>query len=369
MLPSTKRVEVSPERSLKKIWIYGQPFSGKTTFADQSPTPINLNTDGNVKYVTMPRLEIKDQVKVEGSAGRERSVRTHAWAVFKNAIDELERGSDFETIVVDLVEDTYEQCRLFMYDKLNIDHESDDAFRAWDKVRIEFLSTYRRLLNLDYNIILISHEDTSKDITKKTGDKITAIKPNITDKIANKLAGMVDIVARVVVESDDYRVLSFKQNEVIFGGGRLKGIKTSEVPLNWEALMGVYDGISATQSVSNTSKANNTPKEEKPSRSQRTRTSKVEETPEVVEVVETVEVVEEPRVEEKPRRSRRIGEVANEQATEYEKTKMTENKVEESSVESPKRERTRRQSVEKAPSTPVEEVQLQPTRRVRKERN
>lgn len=244
MLPSTERVEVCPVKSFKKIWIYGAPFSGKTTFADKAPVPINLNTDGNVKYVSMPRLEIRDIVKVEGSNGRERTSRTFAWAIFKDAISELETyKSGFETIVVDLVEDTYEQCRLYMYDKLDIEHESDDAFRAWDKVRIEFLSTYRRLLNLDYNVILISHEDTSKDITKKTGDKITAIKPNITDKVANKLAGMVDIVARVVVETDDYRVLSFKQNEVIFGGGRLKGITSNEIPLNWDSLMDVYEQV------------------------------------------------------------------------------------------------------------------------------
>ena len=30
-------------------------------------------------------------------------------------------------------------------------------------------------INLNYNIVLISHEDTSKDITKRSGDKITAI--------------------------------------------------------------------------------------------------------------------------------------------------------------------------------------------------
>ena len=52
-LPSTNRVEVKKD-SFKKVWIYGQPYSGKTTFADQAPTPLNLNTVGNVKYVTMP---------------------------------------------------------------------------------------------------------------------------------------------------------------------------------------------------------------------------------------------------------------------------------------------------------------------------
>lgn len=291
MLPSTERVEVSPVKSFKKIWIYGAPFSGKTTFADQAPTPLNLNTDGNVKYVSMPRLEIRDVVKVEGSSGRERTTRTFAWAIFKDAISELEKyQSGFETVVVDLVEDTYEQCRLYMYDKLGIEHESDDAFRAWDKVRIEFLSSYRRLLNLDYNVILISHEDTSKDITKKTGDKITAIKPNITDKVANKLAGMVDIVARVVVETDDYRILSFKQNEVIFGGGRLKGITSTEIPLKWDSLMEVYEQVDAKgYEVVDTRKPNvetNTNVVKEPIKPEK-----------VVEVVEETHVVE----EEKPR--------------------------------------------------------------------
>lgn len=235
MLPSTKRVDIT-KNNYKKIWIYGAPFSGKTTLADQAPTPLNLNTDGNVKFVSMPRVAIKDEVKVEGRMTK----RRFAWDIFKETIDDLEKGSDFETIVVDLLEDEYEYCRLYMYDKLGITHESDDSFRAWDKVRMEFLKTLKRLLNLDYNIILISHEDTTKDITKKTGDKITSIRPNIQEKMANKIAGMVDIVARVVVEDDGTRTLNFKSNEVIFGGGRLTGIKTTQTNLNWQALEDVY---------------------------------------------------------------------------------------------------------------------------------
>lgn len=204
---------------------------------DSAPSPLNLNTDGNIQFVTMQYLPIKDTME-----GRQKIL---AWDVFKKAIDELEKTAGqngFKTIIVDLLEDTYESCRLFMYDRLGITHESDDSFRAWDKVRTEFLSTIRRLMNLDYeNIVLISHEDTSKDITKKSGDKITAIKPNIADKVANKIAGMVDIVARVVVEDDETRTLNFKSNEIIFGGGRLKNIKTTSIPLDWNELLKVYD--------------------------------------------------------------------------------------------------------------------------------
>lgn len=235
ILPKNERRSIETINK-KVIWLYGAPFSGKTYLANKFPDPLMLNTDGNIRFIDAPFIPIKDVVTVEGRMTK----RTLAWEVFKDAIAELEKKqNDFKTIVVDLLEDTYEYCRLYMYDQLNITHESDDSFRAWDKVRTEFLSTLKRLMNLDYeNIILISHEDTSKDITKKGGDKVTAIKPNINDKCANKVAGMVDIVARVIADGDN-RVLSFKTNEVIFGGGRLN-VTAKEIPCDYDELMKVY---------------------------------------------------------------------------------------------------------------------------------
>ena len=116
----------------------------------------------------------------------------------------------------------------------------------------------RRFFNLDYeNLVVVSHEDISKDITKKNGQNITRIAPNIQDAIANKIAGMVDIVARVVVEDDDSRTLNFKQNEVIFGGGRLKGISQTTIPLSWDALMDVYE--QANEAAGSTQEATQKP--------------------------------------------------------------------------------------------------------------
>lgn len=238
-LPSTERRQVG-QTTKRKIWIYGAAFSGKTTMLDDAPNPLNLNTDGNIQFVTMPFVSIKDEVTVNGRMTN----RKFAWEVFKDTIAELEKKqNDFQTIIIDLLEDTREMCRIFMYDNLNIQHESDSGFgKGWDIIKTEYLSTMRRFFNLDYeNLVVISHEDISKDITKKNGQNITRIAPNIQDAIANKIAGMVDIVARVVVEDDDSRTLNFKQNEVIFGGGRLKGITETSIPLSWDALMDVYD--------------------------------------------------------------------------------------------------------------------------------
>ena len=233
-LPSTERVAMNFGQH-KKIWIYGPPFSGKTTVCDDAPTPLNLNTDGNVKGVTMPRLSITNTKE-----GRQTKL---AWKVFEDAIADLEAGSDFETIVVDLLEDTHTACRLWMYDERDIEHESDDL-KTWDMVKTKFLSTIKRLMDLPYNVILISHEDTTKDIFKKSNDKITAIKPNIQEKIATKIAGMVDIVFRVVIKDDGSRWLSAEHDNVIFGGGRLKtqgGEKLPDkIPLSWAAIEDFY---------------------------------------------------------------------------------------------------------------------------------
>ena len=273
-LPENKRRNIETVTK-RVIWIYGVPFCGKTTFANNFPDPLMLNTDGNYRFVDAPVIPIKDEVKIEGRQTK----RKMAWEVFKETIDELEKKDNtFKTIIVDLLEDMYEHCRVYMYREMGISHESDDSFRAWDKVRGEFLNTLKRLMNLDYeNIILISHEDTTKDITKKGGDKITAIKPNIQDKVANKVAGMVDVVARIVAD-DDVRTFNFKSNEVIFGGGRLK-VAAKSIPLDVQALFAVYDDA-------NHNAANSTTTEEEPARGRKTAPTEAKKETPVVEQAE-----------------------------------------------------------------------------------
>lgn len=230
-----RRTQEAPTK--RTMWLYGAPFSGKTTFADAAPDPLMLNTDGNAAYVTAPYVPIKDEVTVMGRITK----RKHAWEVFEDYVEELEKAqNDFKTIVVDLVNDTYEMCRLFMYSELGITHESDDSYRAWDKVRTRYLSTMRRLLNLPYeNIILISHEDATKDLTKKSGDKITSIRPKMNEKVADSLAGMVGFVGRVYVDEGKH-LLSIKSDEVVYGGGRL-GINNVVIPLDWDEVTKLFE--------------------------------------------------------------------------------------------------------------------------------
>lgn len=348
LLPKNERVEVGAKRK-RKIWLYGAPFSGKTTMLDDAPDPLNLNTDGNVEFVTMQRIAIRDIVTVEGRMTK----RKFAWELFKEIIDELETNhNDFKTIIIDLVDDTREMCRIFMYDKLGIQHESDSGYgKGWDIIKTEYLSTMRRFFNLDYeNIVIVSHEVVS-EIKKKNGQTITKISPNIQENIANKLAGMVDIVARVVVEDDGTRTLNFKAEEYTFGGGRLKGISTTSIPLSWDALMGVYDETGANIPEGEKAREKAPKASEKGSRKKKVEKPKPEEVEEdIEEIEEEPEVIEEEPVKEepKPRRGRKEPEV--------------ESEVEQDEPEEePKRRRSRDQKEEP-------KAEEEPKRRVRKVR-
>ena len=95
ILPSTERREIG-KATKRKIWIYGDAFTGKTTMLDDAPNPLNLNSDGNIQFVTMPYIAIKDIVTVEGRVTR----RKFAWEVLKETIEELEKNkNDLKTLV------------------------------------------------------------------------------------------------------------------------------------------------------------------------------------------------------------------------------------------------------------------------------
>lgn len=318
-LPSNTRIPVE-KVTKRKLWFYGKPFSGKTWLANEFPNPIFLSTDGN--YLNLPggippHIDIADVVTVEGRSTK----RKLAWDVLLEAIAELEKkDNDFETVVLDVVGDAFEHCRTYIFDKHGIEHESDSGFgKGWSVVKKEFLDTMTRLMNLNYpNIILISHLDTSTDVTKKSGDKITNVMPANAKQYADNLAGKVDMVVRVIRDDDEYK-LSFKNNEFVFGGGRLGVKQTQDIPNSYEALCAIYDeanaGRKAASKPKKASKKVEVPAEPVEAvESQETATIEpVEvETVEPVEVVETVEpavetAVADPvaEVPETPKRKRR----------------------------------------------------------------
>jgi phage nucleotide-binding protein len=238
-----KKIDTNPD-----MWLYADSYVGKSTFIDKFDDLLFLNTDGNTDNTTSPVLKIADEITFEGRLKKTK----FAWDVFLDTIAELEKkDNSFKRICIDLVEDLYEHCRLYTYDKLQISHEQDAGFgKGWDMVRTEYLSSIKRLKNLGYQIIYISKE-VSTEISLKNGSKLTTIKPNINDKIANVLAGTVDITVRAYMDGEN-RFLQLEKKENVFGGGRFN-FKEKKIKLDKDefikALEEAQEGIKTYSKV------------------------------------------------------------------------------------------------------------------------
>ena len=321
-----KKIDKNPD-----LWIYADSYVGKSTFADKYDDLLFLNTDGNTDNTTSPVVPIKDEITVTGRITNKK----FAWEVFKEVITELEKkDNDFKRVALDLIEDLYEDCRLYMYDKNGWEHESDGGYgKGWDMIRTEFLSTMKRLKALGYQIIYISKE-AANEVTLKNGTKYTTYRPNVNEKVANVLAGTVDLTVRAYIDGD-HRYIQLAKDENVFGGGRFN-FTEKRCELNMEAftkalveaqeLIGnVTDKVDEPRESRHSRKSEDTtpveenkPVEEEkttetPHKRRRAHTEESEEkndeTP-VVEQTPTKEVAEEPKEEEpkeeeKPRRRRR----------------------------------------------------------------
>ena len=237
LIPENKKRDVQASKKVK-LYLYGAPMSGKTTFVNKFPDPLMLNTDGNIQYVDAPYIAIRDEVSMDG---RIKKVK-YGWEVFKESVDEIIAGNHtYKTIVIDLIEDVYESCRVYMYNKLGIEHETDAGYgKGYDMIKTEFLTTIKRIINSDYNIILLSH-DKIEEVKLKNGTGITSYTVNLQEKVAKKLAGMVDITARVVLDDEDKRYMDFTYNDYVFGGNRI-GLQQTRIPLDVEEFKKVFLG-------------------------------------------------------------------------------------------------------------------------------
>ena len=199
MLPANKKVNRDATSNLK-IWVYGQPNIGKTTFANQFPDALMLNTDGNYKSVDSPVITIT------------------SWEQFVDTCDEILKGEhEFKTIVIDLLEDIYTYCRNYYCTKLKIDHEADLGYgKGYDIIKTAFLIVIRKLANSPYNLLCLSHEKETV-IKDRIGRETTVYKPNFTDGTATKLSGMMEITGRLYAETKDVDGETIETRKLFFG--------------------------------------------------------------------------------------------------------------------------------------------------------
>lgn len=214
-----------------KMMIYGEPGVGKSVFASKAPKPFFITTDGNYEWLE------------DFGAKPEAHKQVFSWEEAKQAF--TEDYNDYDTIVVDLVEDLFKWCEQEYCIRTKIDHISDVGYgKGYDITRNEFFLEISKLLGKPKNVILISHGITFSTKDRRGVEHFRhAPSSRIPDKVMDMIEGRLRYCLRCYLkaeETDDgtlikkrYLSLIPKENEF----GICRGIDESKVPhdipLDW----------------------------------------------------------------------------------------------------------------------------------------
>ena len=181
ILPKNEPREIIPDKRMR-FFIYGEPYTGKTTFASKFPAPVILSSDGNYDLLSTPAITLTS---------------TMEWV---KAIEELEKGDHtFETIIVDVVDQFFDVYREEFLKAKGKEHETDLNMKGWEMVRKPFKNLIYRLASLPYNIIFIGH---SKDklIKDRFGNETTKTTYVLPEDLANYITSLVKATFYTSVE-------------------------------------------------------------------------------------------------------------------------------------------------------------------------
>lgn len=207
-----------------KMLLYGEPGVGKSTFACKAPKPFFITTDGNYEWLEDFGAKSEDHKQV------------FCWEEAKQAF--AQNYDNYETIVIDLLEDMFKWCEMEYCVRAKLEHVSDIGYgKGYDITRNEFFMEIAKLLGKDKHIILITHGITysTKD---RRGVEHTKHAPSsrIPDKVMDMIEGRVRYCLRCYLKAEEQqdgtlikkRYLSLIPKENEFGIAR--GLDENKVP-------------------------------------------------------------------------------------------------------------------------------------------
>lgn len=205
------------------IWLYGQPFSGKTYLASKFPNNYIISTDGNADY-----LFPEDHI-----------FRVKDFNDLSKAFDDLKKipKDKIEYLTLDVVSYLYDVVREKFLTEQKVTHESDIPYKGYGMLRSKFWETILSLTRLCPNVIFISHEVcwTEKN---KFGREINRFDPVFEDRLKTQMTGLMTVIARTLKEKDGegkyHYNLQIGHIEEELGGTRLPLKSTKIVDVDYD---------------------------------------------------------------------------------------------------------------------------------------
>ena len=169
--------QVSKDMSGYSVMMYGEPKSGKTTTASKFPKALIAAFEKG--YSAIPNVM---------------AAPINSWSEFRQLLKQLEKPeakATYSTIVVDTADIAYDYCIKYICAKASDashDYESigDIPYgRGYKMAETEFDECLRKILQMDYGLVLISHA-VDKSFTDTNGNEYNQIVPTL-DARARKI--------------------------------------------------------------------------------------------------------------------------------------------------------------------------------------
>lgn len=212
------KVRSTPTATIKNklFFIHGEPKSGKTTYAATFPHAVFAATEPGHNFVDVFKVDID------------------GWEKFRSMVAELIKGQgkdhEFETVIIDTVDNLYAQCTQFVLKREGVQHESELAYgKGYHLVRDEFKKVINALGIKGFGIVFLSHSQ-EKDIETKT-KKITRIDSTLGSTAKKFVTGLCDFIFYVYQDEEQNRWLVTKGSESLNAGDR-SGVLPKLIPLS-----------------------------------------------------------------------------------------------------------------------------------------
>lgn len=205
--------QVSRDLRGYSVFFYGLPKTGKTTTASQFPGALLLAFEKG--YNALAGVMAKP---------------LNSWSEFKKTLSELkdpEVQKVFQTIVIDTADIAYQYCEKYICNRESTATQTYEAIgdipygKGYKLAQTEFDTAIRQILQLDYGLVLISHE-TEKMMKTETGEEVSKIIPTVDARaklVCERTCDIIGYAREVDSEDTGKKTLLFLRGTPRFEAG------------------------------------------------------------------------------------------------------------------------------------------------------
>lgn len=205
--------EVSRDLRGYSVFFYGAAKTGKTTNATKFPDALLLAFEKG--YNALPGIMVKD---------------INSWNEFKKTLSELkdpEVQNAFKTVIIDTADYAYQFCEKYICNRESTASQTYESIgdipygKGYKLTQAEFDEAIRRILQMNYGLVLISH-DIEKTVKNEKGEEVSKFVPTIDARgrlVCERTCDIIGYARQIEDEDGNEKTLLFMRGTPRFDAG------------------------------------------------------------------------------------------------------------------------------------------------------